>query len=102
LSGAWRDLGSNCHLIAQAGHELTVTSYDADTGKPWAVGSGTVKGRKVSVRMNNTNPASLEADLILSADGRELSGLIKGRKGAHLAKWRLVGPSCVQTASRPD
>jgi hypothetical protein len=102
LSGAWRDMGSNCHLIVQDGHELTVTSYDGGTGKLWAVGSGTVKGRTVSVRINNTNPASLEADLILSADGRELSGMIKGRKGAHLAKWRLVGPSCVQTASRPD
>jgi len=101
LSGAWRDMGSNCHLIVQAGHELTVSSYDGGTGKLWAVGSGTVKGRTVSVRINNTNPASLEADLILSADGRELSGMIKGRKGAHLAKWRLVGPSCVQTASGP-
>jgi hypothetical protein len=102
LSGAWRDMGSNCHLIVQAGHELTVSSYDGGTGKLWAVGSGTVKGRTVSVRINNTNPASLEADLILSVDGRELSGMIKGRKGAHLAKWRLVGPSCVQTVSGPE
>ena len=39
---------------------------------------------------------------ILSDDGRELSGMIKGTKAAHVAKWRLVGPSCLQTASRPD
>jgi hypothetical protein len=54
------------------------------------------------VRLNTANPASVEADLILSDDGRELSGMIKGAKAAHVAKWRLIGPSCVQTASRPD
>lgn len=102
LSGAWRDMGSNCHLIKQTGHELTVSSYFADNGRLWAVGSGTVKGRAISVRINSTNPASLVADLILSDDGRELSGMIKGTKGAHVAKWRFVGPSCLQTASRPD
>src|SRR5271165_3552489 len=30
LTGAWRDKGSNCHLIKQAGHELTITTYFAD------------------------------------------------------------------------
>ena len=94
LSGAWRDMGSNCHLIKQTGHELTVSSYFADNGQLWAVGSGTIKGRAISVRINSANPASLVADLILSDDGRELSGMIKGTKGAHLAKWRFVGPSC--------
>jgi hypothetical protein len=102
VSGAWRDMGSNCHLIKQSGHDLTVSSYFADNGRLWAVGSGTVKGRTISVRINSTNPASLVADLILSDDGRELSGMIKGTKGAHVAKWRFVGPSCLQTASRPD
>lgn len=102
LNGAWRDMGSNCHLIKQTGHELTVSSYYADNGQLWAVGNGTVKGRTVSVRINSTNPASLVADLILSDDGRELSGMIKGTKGAHLAKWRFVGPSCLQTASGHD
>ena len=94
LSGAWRDMGSNCHLIVQTGHELTVTSYAAETGKVKTVGSGTVKGRTISVRMNSANPLSLEADLILSDDGRELSGMIKGVKGAHVARWRFLGPSC--------
>ena len=95
-------MASNCHLIKQTGRELTVSSYAAETGKLRSVGSGTVKGRAISVRLNTANPASLEADLILSDDGRELSGMIKGAKGAHVAKWRLVGPSCLQTASRPD
>ena len=102
LSGAWRDMASNCHLIKQTGHDLIVSSYAADTGRLRSVGSGTVKGRVISVRLNTANPASVEADLILSDDGRELSGMIKGAKAAHVAKWRLVGPSCVQTASRPD
>lgn len=103
LNGAWRDMGSNCHLIKQTGHELTVSSYFADDGRLWAVGSGTVKGRTVSVRINATNPASLVADMILSDDGHEMSGMIKGTKGAHVARWRFVGPSCIQTAaSRPD
>ena len=102
VSGAWRDMASNCHLIKQTGRELTVSSYAAETGKLRSVGSGTVKGRAISVRLNTANPASLEADLILSDDGRELSGMIKGAKGAHVSKWRLVGPSCLQTASRPD
>ena len=94
VSGAWRDMASNCHLIKQTGRELTVSSYAAETGKLRSVGSGTVKGRAISVRLNTANPASLEADLILSDDGRELSGMIKGAKGAHVSKWRLVGPSC--------
>jgi len=94
LSGAWRDMASNCHQIKQTGRELTVSSYAAETGKLRSVGSGTVKGRAISVRLNTANPASLEADLILSDDGRELSGMIKGAKGAHVSKWRLVGPSC--------
>ena len=102
LNGAWRDMASNCHLIKQTGRELTVSSYAAETGKLRSVGVGTVKGRTISVRINSANPASLIADLILSDDGRELSGMIKGTKGEHLAKWRLVGPSCLQTASRPD
>lgn len=102
LSGAWRDMGSNCHLIRQSGHELTVSSYFSNNGGLWAVGNGTVRGRAISVRINSANPASLVADLILSDDGRELSGMIKGTKGAHVARWRFVGPSCVQTASRPD
>ncbi|HEY6299733.1 MAG TPA: hypothetical protein VIW95_08820 [Candidatus Binatus sp.] len=102
LSGAWRDMASNCHLIKQTGHELIVSSYAADTGRLRSVGSGTVKGRAISVRLNSANPASAEVDLILSDDGRELSGMIKGANGAHVSKWRLVGPSCVQTASRPD
>jgi len=94
LGGAWRDGASNCHLIKQTGHELTVTSYAAVTGRPRAVGIGTVKGRVISLRMNSANPASPEADLILSDDGRELSGMMKGVKGAHVARWRFVGPSC--------
>ncbi|MGC2492242.1 hypothetical protein [Candidatus Binatus sp.] len=103
LNGAWRDMGSNCHLIKQTGRDLTVSSYFADNGRLWAVGSGTVKGRTVSVRINATNPASLVADMILSDDGHEMSGMIKGTKGAHVARWRFVGPSCIQTAaSRPD
>lgn len=102
LNGAWRDMGSNCHLIKQSGHELTVSSYYGDNGQLWAVGNGTIKGRSISVRINATNPASLVANLILSDDGRELSGMIKGTKGAHVARWRFVGPSCLQTASRPD
>jgi hypothetical protein len=53
------------------------------------------------MRMNSANPASAEADLILSDDGRELSGMIKGVQGAHIARWRFAGPSCVQTA-RPQ
>jgi hypothetical protein len=93
FAGAWRDMASNCHEIKQTGHELTVTSY-GENGKLRAVGSGTVKGRSVSVRINSANPASIEADLILSEDGRELSGMTKGLKGAHVAKWRFVGPSC--------
>ena len=102
LSGAWRDMASNCHLIKQTGRELTVSSYAAETGKLRSIGSGTVKGRAISVRLNSDNPASAEVDLILSDDGRELSGMIKGARGAHVSKWRLVGPSCLQTASRPD
>jgi len=101
LSGGWRDGASNCHQIKQTGHELTVTSYFANNGL-WAVGSGTVKGRAVSVRLNATNPASPEADMILSETGHELSGMIKGPKGAHVAMWRFVGPSCLQTAARPE
>ena len=100
LSGGWRDAGANCHQIKQVGRELTVTSYFADTGRRWAIGSGTVEGRTVSVRINDANPASLEADLFLSDDGRELSGMIKGVKGAHVARWRFVGPSCLQTAAQ--
>jgi hypothetical protein len=102
LSGAWRDMASNCHLIKQTGRELSVSSYAAETGKLRSVGTGTVKGRAISVRLNSENPASAEVDLILSDDGRELSGMIKGAKGAHISKWRFVGPSCLQTASRPD
>jgi hypothetical protein len=102
LSGAWRDMASNCHLIKQTGRELAVSTYAAETGKLRSIGSGTVKGRSISVRLNSENPASAEVDLILSDDGRELSGMIKGAKGAHVSKWRLVGPSCLQTASRPD
>jgi hypothetical protein len=94
LSGAWRDGASNCHLIKQAGHELTVSSYVAATGQLRAVGGGTIKGRIISMRMNSRNPASPEADLILSDDGRELSGMVKWPKGAHVARWRFVGPSC--------
>jgi len=99
LSGAWRDAGSNCHQVVQVGHALTVTSYFANNGRLWAVGSGTVKGRVIAMRMNSANPASPEADLVLSGDGRELSGMITGVKGAHVAMWRFVGPSCLQTAS---
>jgi hypothetical protein len=94
LSGAWRDMGSNCHVIKQTGHELTVNSYYADTGKGWLVGNGTIKGRVVSLKINSDNPKSLVADMILSDDGRELSGMIKGVKGAHVARWRFLGPSC--------
>ena len=94
LSGAWRDMGSNCHVIKQTGHELTVNSYYADTGKGWLVGSGTIKGRVVSLKINSDNPKSLVADMILSDDGHELSGMIKGVKGAHVARWRFLGPSC--------
>lgn len=97
LSGAWRDAASNCHQIVQVGHALTVTSYFVDHDRR-AVGSGTVKGRVISMRMNTANPASAEADLVVSDDGRELSGMINGVKGAHVAKWRFAGPSCVQTA----
>ena len=32
--------------------------------------------------------------MILSDDGRELSGMIKGVKGEHVARWRFLGPSC--------
>jgi len=94
LNGAWRDLGSNCHVIMQTGHELTVTSYYVDTAKPRLVGSGTIKGRVVSLRINSDNPKSLVAEMILSDDGRELSGMIKGVKGEHAARWRFLGPSC--------
>jgi hypothetical protein len=100
LSGAWRDKGSNCHLIKQDGHELTVTTYFAGEHRS-AVGSGTVKGRFVSMRINSTNPESLQADLNLSDDGRELSGMVKGVKGAHAAMWRFIGPTCSEVASRP-
>jgi hypothetical protein len=100
LSGAWRDAASNCHQIVQVGHALTVTSYFVDHDRR-AVGSGTVKGRAISMRMNTANPASAEADLVVSDDGRELSGMINGVKGAHVAKWRFAGSSCVQTA-RPQ
>jgi len=102
LSGGWRDGGLNCHQIKQVGHELTVTSYFADNGRLWAVGSGTLRGGVVSLKLNSANPASPEANLIVSDDGRELSGMMKGAKGAHVARWRFVGPSCVQTASRPE
>jgi hypothetical protein len=101
LTGAWRDKGANCHLIKQAGHELTVTTYFADNGHPSAVGTGTVKGRFVSMRINSANPESLQAELNLSDDGRELSGMVKGVKGAHAAMWRFIGPSCSEVASRP-
>jgi hypothetical protein len=95
LSGAWRDMGKNCHVIKQIGHDLTVTSYFADGGGLWAVGSGTVKGRSITVRINSAKAASPEVDLILSDDGREMSGMIKGTKtGTHLARWRRIGPSC--------
>jgi len=101
LTGAWRDKGSNCHLIKQAGHELTVTTYFADKEHRSAVGDGTVKGRFVSMRINSANPESLQAELNLSDDGRELSGMVKGVKGAHAAMWRFIGPSCSEVASRP-
>src|SRR5271166_3080303 len=52
ISGAWRDGASNCHLIKQIGHALTVSSYAA-AGRLRAVGNGTVKGRTVSLRMNS-------------------------------------------------
>jgi hypothetical protein len=100
LTGAWRDKGSNCHLIKQAGHELTVTTYFADEHRS-AVGNGTVKGRFVSMRINSANPESLQAELNLSDDGRELSGMVKGVKGAHAAMWRFIGPTCSEVASRP-
>jgi hypothetical protein len=100
LTGAWRDKGSNCHLIKQTGHELTVTTYFAEQHRS-AVGNGTVKGRIVSMRINSANPESLQAELNLSDDGRELSGMVKGVKGAHAAMWRFVGPSCSEVASRP-
>jgi hypothetical protein len=100
LTGAWRDKGSNCHLIKQDGHELTVTTYFADEHRS-AVGNGTVKGRFVSMRINSANPESLQAELNLSDDGRELSGMVKGVKGAHAAMWRFIGPSCSEVASRP-
>ena len=94
VNGAWRDMGSNCHVIKQSGHELTVSSYYAETGKGWLNGAGTIKGRVVSLRINSANPESLVADMILSEDGRELSGMIKGVKGSHVARWRFLGPSC--------
>jgi hypothetical protein len=100
LSGAWRDKGSNCHLIKQTGHELTVTTYFAEQHRS-AVGDGTVKGRFVSMRINSANPESLQAELNLSDDGRELSGMVKGVKGAHAAMWRFIGPTCSEVASRP-
>jgi hypothetical protein len=100
LTGAWRDKGSNCHLIKQTGHELTVTTYFAEEHRS-AVGNGTVKGRFVSMRINSANPESLQADLNLSDDGRELSGMVKGVKGAHAAMWKFIGPSCNEVASRP-
>jgi hypothetical protein len=100
LTGAWRDKGSNCHLIKQTGHELTVTTYFAEQHRS-AVGNGTVKGRIVSMRINSSNPESLQAELNLSDDGRELSGMVKGVKGAHAAMWRFIGPSCSEVASRP-
>ena len=100
LTGAWRDKGSNCHLIKQDGHELTVTTYFADEHRS-AVGNGTVKGRFVSMRINSANPESLQADLNLSDDGRELSGMVKGVKGAHAAMWKFIGPTCSEVASRP-
>ena len=44
------------------------------------------------MRMNTANPASAEADLVVSDDGRELSGMINGVKGAHVAKiWERGG-----------
>jgi hypothetical protein len=101
LNGAWRDGGSNCHQISQAGHALTVTSYFADN-RLWAIGNGTVKGGIASMKLNAANPASPEADLVLSDDGHVLSGMMKGAKGAHVARWRFAGPSCVQTAARPQ
>jgi hypothetical protein len=100
LTGAWRDKGSNCHLIKQTGHELTVTTYFAEEHRS-AVGNGTVKGRFVSMRINSANPESLQADLNLSDDGRELSGMVKGVKGSHAAMWRFIGPTCSEVASRP-
>ena len=100
LTGAWRDKGSNCHLIKQTGHELTVTTYFAEEHRS-AVGNGTVKGRFVSMRINSANPESLQADLNLSDDGRELSGMVKGVKGAHAARWKFIGPTCSEVASRP-
>ena len=100
LTGAWRDKGSNCHLIKQTGHELTVTTYFAEEHRS-AVGNGTVKGRFVSMRINSANPESLQAELNLSDDGRELSGMVKGVKGAHAAMWRFIGPTCSEVASRP-
>ena len=100
LTGAWRDKGSNCHLIKQTGHELTVTTYFAEEHRS-AVGNGTVKGRFVSMRINSANPESLQADLNLSDDGRELSGMVKGVKGAHAAMWKFIGPTCSEVASRP-
>ena len=101
LTGAWRDKGSNCHLIKQAGHELTVTTYFADEHRS-AVGNGTVKGRFVSMRINSANPESLQAELNLSDDdGREMSGMVKGVKGAHAAMWRFTGSTCSEVASRP-
>jgi len=101
LTGAWRDKGSNCHLIKQAGHELTVTTYFAEEHRS-AVGNGTVKGRFVSMRINSANPESLQAELNLSDDGRELSGMVKGVKGAHAARWKFVGSTCSEVASRPS
>src|ERR1700691_2992116 len=100
LTGAWRDKGSNCHLIKQAGHELTVTTYFADEHRS-AVGDGTVKGRFVSMRINSANPESLQAEVNLSDDSGEWSGMVKGVKGAHAAMWRFIGPTCSEVASRP-
>jgi hypothetical protein len=94
VEGAWRDRGSNCHLIQQVGNKLVVTSYKARGAQVRVIGGGTVKGRWVHLKLNNRNPFSPAFDFFLSDDGRELSGKMHYQLQTHPALWRYVGSTC--------
>jgi len=97
VNGAWKDSGpGNCHVIKQMGDELLITNYKPSSDKPWTIGRGTIRGRIVQFRFNALNPASPEAEFLLSGDGHELSGTIRqpqlNREAPAL--WHYVGERC--------
>ena len=103
LNGAWRDMGSNCHLIIQDGHELTVTSYDGGHGQAMggrqrdrqgADGLGANQHHESGFARGRSDPVRRRPRIVGDDQGQE------GRASRESGDY--VGPSCVQTASRPD